>query len=241
MLVNEPPKLHGLRAFHGLALASLLACRSSEAPPSAARGDTMALPSPPEASAGSAPDTNRVSEATGAALPWNWCTRTGSNIDYGYAVAVEVADSYWDALLDDCQTAGLVSDLNPERGADWFDYLVGYTYLMTGCPLFDEPPDGGISAFGPANLSAVGAAQPRLSKGDAQRVAELYADQLARVLELDSADRVALMALLLDAAESQVAATCAWTLSLCAGAESKQRVDCVDAGALDAGITDAGD
>jgi hypothetical protein len=98
------------------------------------------------------------------------------------------------------------------------NYLIGYTYLLTGCPLLVEPVLGGIRAFGPANLSAIGAYRAALGRDDAKLLVDKYVGVFAGYLDLEAEHRQAVEAHLRQTAESEIDPLLSATLSTCGDA-----------------------
>jgi hypothetical protein len=156
----------------------------------------------------------------------------GLEIEDGYDVSIDAADAYWTAITEDCEVLGLTSRLSDEQQGDWFIYLVEYSYLFTGCPLVQEPPEGGLAAFGPAHLESAGLASPALGAEDARRLSEHFSSALVTMLGLTDSDREAVERELARSAREQIDPSLSTTLSECSVEP--------DPGAPDAGGADAG-
>ena len=188
-------------------------------------------PPPPE------PGGNRT--GAGAAFPGAWCPDAGGNVVVGFGAAVRLASVYWLAQMQDCETAGLTDQMSDRQGDDWLDYLINYTYLMMGCPVGADAPvdvdqvEGGILAFGPANLAAIGLEQPRLGRDDVARLITQYVAAFVAELGLSSADETQLTAQLWSVAEPAIASDIAAGLSRC-------ELDAGPSSAPDGGVGDAG-
>jgi hypothetical protein len=158
----------------------------------------------------------------------DWCARMGLSIDDGYDVSIDAADAYWTAVSEDCACSGLISGLNDDQQGDWFNYLIEYSYLFTGCPLTQDPPQGGLAVFGPAYFGDLDLESPRLGRDDVLRLSEDFTSALVTMLGLSDSDRAAVERVLASSAEQQLDPGLSGVLSQCGG-------DSGDAGAGDAG------
>jgi hypothetical protein len=198
--------------------------------PGSAAGSTvgsepMAVARPAAPAAKDAPSS---SEPAAAGVFGDWCARMGLHVDDAYDACIDTADAYWTAMSEDCAAAGLISGLSDDEAGDWFNYLIEYSYLFTGCPLQQDPPQGGLSAFGPAYFADLGLESPQLGRDDARRLSEYFTDALVTMLGLTDGDRAAVERVLARAAEQQIQPGLSGVLSQCGA-------DAADAGAGDAG------
>lgn len=152
----------------------------------------------------------------------------GLQRDDGYDVSIDTADAYWTAISEDCAAAGLIAGLSDDEQGDWFEYLIEYSYLFTGCPLKYSPPEGGLSVFGPAYFGDLGLASPQLGRDDTRRLSDDFTSALVKMLALTDSDRAAVERVLAKAALQQLDPSLSGVLSQCASEGS-------DAGAGDAG------
>jgi hypothetical protein len=182
----------------------------------------------------SAPDASAAKEAPLSEEPapagvfGDWCARLGLHIDDAYDASIDAADAYWTAMSEDCAASGLVAGLSDDQAGDWFNYLIEYSYLFTGCPLVQDPPEGGLSVFGPAYFADIGLESPKLGRDDARRLSDYFTDALVTMLGLTDSDRTAVERVLSRAAEQQIDPGLSAVLSQCSG-------DSADAGPGDAG------
>lgn len=174
---------------------------------------------------------SRASASESRFPPWDWCARTGS--DDGYTTAYDIADDYWTDQEEDCHTAGLTLNglMGPDDFRDWFSYLIGYTYLLLGCPLVEEPVEGGTSAFGPANTPVLGKARPLLSRAEVTLLIEFYEKEFFARAQLSPEEEALLDSYLWQTAKAQIGADSLKGLSTC---------DAAAEGVADAGAADAG-
>jgi hypothetical protein len=189
------------------------------------------LPPPPQ------PGANGTT--SDAAFPGAWCPDGDGNVVVGFGAALRLASVYWLAQMRDCETAGLTDQMSDRQSSDWLDYLVNYTYLMMGCPvgsnaLVDvDQVDGGILAFGPANVAAIGLEQPRLGREDVANLITRYVAAFVAELGLSPADEAQLSAHLWSVADPAIAPGIAAGLSRC-------ELDAGPSSAPDLGVDDAG-
>lgn len=202
----------------------LLHCRSSDDDLARARRSWVPPPSEPvtavrmnepQALAPPAQDAGvDVATATAVAdvrFPADWCSRLD-----GLPAAIRIANAHNLAVSMNCLTDGLTSQLTDEQYDEWRTYLQDYTFLMAGCVPDYDPPEGGISVFGPANTAFVGAARAQLSPTEARLLTDAYVRAFGAELMLSAEESGALTAylVLLATAESDGAAT--GSLSTCA-------------------------
>lgn len=175
-----------------------------------------------------------------AGFPGAWCPDAGGSLAVGYGAAVRLASTYWLTQMWDCETAGLTAEMSADQSDDWLTYLIYYTYLMMGCPVGGGAPvdvnrvEGGILAFGPGNLSALGLGQPRLGRDDVANLITRYVAAFVAELGLSVADQAQLTEQLWSVAEPAITPNIAATLSRC-------ELDAGSTWALDGGVEDAGD
>lgn len=159
-----------------------------------------------------APDVQPATEPT---FPADWCTRAGSDPDTQFATIFDIAIGYATDQSEDCETSGLTHGLDGDQLTNWLNYLFGYTNAMTGCPLAFEPVEGGILAFGPANLAALGMSPPVLGRDDAGMLIGQYLARFASALQLSAAERSAVEAYLWDQAQPAIDPAASQLLSVC--------------------------
>jgi hypothetical protein len=143
-----------------------------------------------------------------------WCERAGIAIGDRLIVANSIMDAYLDSQEAACETVALGAKLTDDEFELWIEYLIDYTYLLFWCPMPYEV-EGGISAFGPANIAVTGASRGPLGRDDAERLIAMYVDAFAQHLMLSDSERAQLAAHLWSTAEAEIDPTLSSTLALC--------------------------
>lgn len=206
-------------------LAALQACRSNrEATTSAAHDNSEGTERPPPASDEPASPTPPVPDESAAQtgevnrfLP-AWCDRAAPD---PYETLYGAATAYFEAQVGACSTARLTQALSAEQTLAWVNYLVDYSHALAGCDIPDPSLGGrgflpgGVGQFGPANLAAVGAAQPRLGRDDASLLIDEYSSAFSSALRLSESERARVRLFLEGTAEPQIEPTLSGALSAC--------------------------
>lgn len=167
-------------------------------------------------------------------FPGPWCPDAAENA--ALVAAINIASAYWRAQMLDCQTVALTARFSARQGTRWLNYLVDYTYSMMGCPLDGDPLGGGISAFGPANISVLGINRPALGRDDVAHLITLYVAAFVRERSLSEEDEERLNAHLWTVAEAEIDPGTTAVLSRCSSNDAGLDLRRLDASAGDAGI-----
>lgn len=147
-------------------------------------------------------DAEFVSDASPGFPNTEWCTRFGGSALRREAILFEIVGAYMRTLTANCRIRGLTRFIGPAQSYPWRDYLLAYTNAMVGCaPVYGNAP-GGVRAFGPANLKAIGIQRGALGKDDVDALIDAYSGPLAERLQLSVDER----SFLLDWLEQSAAA-----------------------------------
>jgi hypothetical protein len=106
---------------------------------------------------------------------------------------------------------------------------------MMGCPVYEDPVAGGISAFGPANTAVLGVNRPALGRDDVTHLIDFYLAAFVQERSLSVDDQERLSAYLWKAAEPEIDPGATAVLSRCKG-DAGVDVQGMDAGGSDGGI-----
>src|SRR5262245_8399909 len=68
-----------------------------------------------------------------APFPANWCARAGSTASQQAQSMLDIGHDYLEFQKRDCRTSGLTAGMTRKQDLDWGNYLIAYTYVMTGC------------------------------------------------------------------------------------------------------------
>jgi hypothetical protein len=144
-----------------------------------------------------------------------WCAGPGQDVLARLEVMYWITRDYESDRTADCETAGLLSQPIEELRAAWWDYLIGYSAALAGCPPLPVEVPGGIRAFGPANTAAIGVPRPRLGMDDVSSLISKYMAAFAAELGLTADERQAAEMHLWTTAEGEMDPSASDVLSTC--------------------------
>lgn len=206
-------------------LAALQGCRSNrEATTSAAHDSSEGTePSTPASDEPASPTMEGSDEPAAQAAEGNrflpsWCARAAPD---PYETLYRAATTYFDSQVGACSTTKLTQALSAEQTVAWVNYLVDYSHALAGCDIPDPSLGGrgflpgGVGQFGPANLAAVDAPQPRLGRNDASLLIDEYLSAFASALRLSDGERQGVRLFLEGTAEAQIEPMLSGVLSAC--------------------------
>jgi hypothetical protein len=129
---------------------------------------------------------------------------------------MDIASEYFYAMSEDCRTQRLMSTMTLDQMVNWFDYIYNYTSALFGCGLQFTPLPGGVEAFGPGNVDAVGVVTaPLIGVDDMNALIEIYLGVCTTYVDIPASELDAIRAELEAAASSQIDATLGASLSEC--------------------------
>jgi hypothetical protein len=152
-------------------------------------------------------------------FPADWCARLGVNSFETSEAIFTIAADYFVEQSQNCRTAGLTPALSTDQGADWLNYLYGFTNAMSGCPYLYEPIEGGMRVFGPANIAAIGLQRSLLGRDDVQVLIGMYLSHFAQPFQLSDVEFAAVEAYLWRIAEPEIDPDATEVLSTCGVAD----------------------